>query len=118
MSEWQTVQANRHANAQTLLDWLHTNESRVRASVERGTEDTDGSVLPIVTRVAESRGIKVGRLQPESDGIVSVTLQNQPFNDLIAWIAELQGTHGVAVLRASVDAQETPGLVNAQLRLQ
>ncbi len=118
LSDWQSIQANRHANAQTLLDWLQANKSRVQASLARGVEESASSVLPVVTRTAESRGIKVGRLQPESDGVVSVTLQSQPFNDIVAWIGELQGAHGVAIIRASIDAQETPGLVNAQLRFQ
>ena len=118
VSDWRTVQANRHGNAITLLGWLRANESRVRATLAQGDDQSGNAVLPTVTRAAESRGIKVGRLQPESGGAVSVTLQDQPFNDVIAWIAELQSTQGVSVVRASIDAQETPGLVNAQLRLQ
>ncbi len=119
LSDWRTVQANRHGNAQVLRDWLLANESRVRAaSAAQGVEDSGRSVLPVVARAAESRGIRMGRLQPESGGVVGVTLQGQSFNDLIAWIAELQDTQGITVIRASIDAQETPGLVNAQLRLR
>ncbi len=118
MSDWQATQANRHANARTLLEWLRANEARVRAAAEQAPEETGRSILPLVTRAAEARGLKVGRLQPESDGVVSVTLQGQPFNDVVAWIAALENDEGIAVIRASIDAQETAGRVNAQLRLQ
>ena len=118
LSDWQSVQANRHGNAQVLLDWMRANESRVRSAVERGAAEPSRSILPVVTRAAEARGLKVGRLQPESDGVVSVTMQEQSFNDLIAWIAALEDDEGIAVIRASIDAQEAPGMVNAQLRLR
>lgn len=118
LSDWQAAQANRHANARTLLEWLRANESRVRAVAEQAPEDSGRSILPLVTRAAEARGLTVGRLQPESGGVVSVTLQGQGFNDVIAWIAALKEDEGIAVIRASIDAQEAAGRVNAQLRLQ
>lgn len=118
MADWQATQATRHGNARSLLEWMQINESRVRAAVDQGTIEPSRSILPIVTRAAEARGLKVGRLQPESDGVVSVTLQGQSFNDVIRWIAELDDTEKIGVIRVSVDAQDTPGLVNAQLRLQ
>ena len=118
LSDWQSVQTNRHGNAQALVDWMRANESRVRSAVQQGAVEPNRSILPVVTRAAEARGLKVGRLQPESDGVVSVTLQGQSFNDLIAWVAALQDAEGIAVVRASIDAQEDPGMVNAQLRLR
>ena len=75
------------------------------------------SLLPIVTREANSQGIRLNRLQPESDGAVSVVLQAQSFNAVIEWLARLQQAHNVSVQRVSVDAEGKPGLVNAQIRL-
>ena len=118
VAAWEEAQADRRTDARNLLDWLKANETRARSAVEQGGNETTRSILPIVTRAAEARGLKVGRLQPESDGVVSVTLQDQAFNDLIGWIADLGDNQGITVVRASIDAQETAGLVNAQLRLQ
>ena len=118
LSDWQATQTSRHANARTLLEWLQASESRVRAASRQAPEESGRSILPLVTRAAEARGLKVGRLQPESDGIVSVTLQGQAFNDVIAWIEALEDEEGIAVIRASIDAQEAAGRVNAQLRLR
>ncbi len=118
LAEWQTSQASRHAHAEDLLDWLRANEARAKAAVKQGADQPSRSILPLVTRAAEARGLKVGRLQPESDGIVSVTLQGQPFNAVIGWVADLHDSEGITAIRASIDAQETAGLVNAQFRLQ
>ena len=118
LADWQATQASRHSQAENLLEWLAANETRVRAAAHQDAEAPTRSILPIVTRAAEARGLNFGRLQPESDGIVSVTLQGQPFNEVIGWIADLYTSEGIAVVRASIDAQETMGLVNAQLRLQ
>jgi len=118
LSDWHAAQVYRHASASVLLEWLRANESRVRNAAEQAPEDFDRSILPLVTRSAEARGLKVGRLQPESDGVVSVTLQNQAFNDVIAWVAALEDDEGITVVRASIDAQGAPGMVNAQLRMR
>lgn len=118
LADWHWTQTNRHGNAISLVEWLRANESRVRAAVAQGDNEPSRSILPIITRAAEARGLKVGRLQPESGGVVSVTLQGQPFNDVVAWVAALEDSEGITVIRASIDAQKAAGVVNAQLRLQ
>lgn len=119
LADWQSREASRHRNAQNLVVWLQANEARLRAV----SDQSDGPqsarpIIPVVTKAAEVKGLKVSRLQPEADGVVSVILQDQRFNDLMAWIAELQDAQGVQVVRASVDSQGALGYVNAQIRLQ
>ena len=74
--------------------------------------------MPIITRTADAQGLQLNRLQPETNGVVSVVLQAQPFNDIVSWVAQLNENNGVTVLRASVDSQGMPGYVNAQVRFQ
>ena len=120
LADWQSREASRHLQAQNLLAWLQANQSRLRAAGEQdeGGPQTSRPIIPIVTRAADAKGLEVSRLQPESDGVISVVLQDQKFNDLMAWIAELHDAEGVRVVRASVDSQGEPGYVNAQIRLQ
>ena len=73
--------------------------------------------MPLITREANAQGIRLNRLQPESDGAVSVVLQAQPFNTVVEWLDRLQKTHSIEVQRISLDAEGQPGLVNAQIRL-
>lgn len=119
ISDWRETSDNRYRNAQAQLDWMKANEARGRAVARAGASAGGGrSLLPIITRSAQAQGIQVNRLQPESNGVVSVSIQNQPFNDLLRWLHQLQENNGVAVLRLAVDAQDRPGIVSAQIRLQ
>ncbi|MGE0622613.1 MAG: type II secretion system protein GspM [Pseudomonadales bacterium] len=119
ISDWRAVEANRYQNAQSTWEWMQANESKARARATQvgGAQTSDRSLMPLVTREANTLGIRLNRLQPESDGAVSVVVQAQPFNTLVQWLDRLQSTHNIAVQRISVDAEGKPGLVNAQIRL-
>ena len=119
VSDWRELANNRFENAQSTLDWVHTNEARVRAAVRAQAPRGAGpSLLPVITRAAEAQGLALNRLQPESNGAVTVMLQAQPFNEVMKWVHNLQENNGVTILRISVDAQGEPGYVNAQLRIR
>ncbi|MAT83175.1 MAG: hypothetical protein CMD39_02685 [Gammaproteobacteria bacterium] len=118
VSDWRSVAHNRYQNAQANLDWFRANESRARALASSGTATSDRSLVPVITRSAQAQGIQINRFQPESSGAVSVTIQAQPFNDLLRWLHQLQENNGVTVLRLAIDAHDRPGIVNAQIRLQ
>jgi type II secretory pathway component PulM len=99
---------------------MQANESRARARVSQpgsGGASSERSLLPLVTREANTLGIRLNRLQPEADGAVSVVVQAQPFNTVVQWLDRLRTAHNIDVQRISVDAEGTPGLVNAQIRL-
>ena len=119
ISDWQALAINRYQNAQETWEWMQVNETNARARVRQASSSSAGerSLLPLVTREANSQGIRLNRLQPESDGAVSVVVQAQPFNTLIAWLDRLQTAHNIDIQRISVDAEGQPGLVNAQIRL-
>ena len=119
ISDWQTLESNRFQNAQATWDWMQANEADARAKARQASsgQDRERSLLPLVTREANSQGIRLNRLQPEADGAVSVVVQAQPFNAVIEWLARLQDSHDVTVQRVSVDAEGKPGLINAQIRL-
>lgn len=120
VADWRETQHNRYQNAQAALDWMRANESRARA-VARSAAAGDGagrSLLPVITRSAQAQGIQVNRLQPEANGVVSVAIQSQPFNDVLRWLHQLQENNGVTVLRLAVDADDRAGIVNVQVRLQ
>jgi general secretion pathway protein M len=120
VSDWRDIEHNRYQNAQAELDWMTANEVRARAVARSasGAGDGERSLLPVITRSAEAQGIRVNRLQPESNGVVSVSIQGQQFNALMQWLHQLQENNGVSVLRLAVDSEGRPGMVNAQIRLQ
>ena len=118
--DWHTHEKRRLDNAQRLLEWVTLNEGRARAAAkgaEQRNEVGTGSILPAITQAAEAAGIRLARLQPESGGAVSVSLEQQSFEQVVAWLAKLGDDDGVRVVQASLDAHRAPGFVNAQLRL-
>jgi general secretion pathway protein M len=120
ISDWRSVADNRYQNAQATWSWMQANEADARSRAKASAASPGGgrSLLPLVTREANGQGIRLNRLQPEADGAVSVVIQAQPFNDVIQWLARLQNAHSVSVQRISVDAEGTPGLINAQIRMR
>ena len=119
VSDWRELAVNRQQNAQSLHDWLRANETAARQAATSRTGNTQGrrSLTPLVTKAAAAHQITVNRLQPEANGIVSVSVQRQPFNKIISWISQMEENNGVSVERASIDGVDAPGFVNAQIRL-
>lgn len=118
ISDWRELSENRYINAQSVWDWMQANEANARQSAATGGASPTRSLLPVITRVANGHGLRLNRLQPESDGGVSVVLQAQSFNAMLQWLSDLENQHNVTVARVSLDAEGKPGLINAQLRLQ
>lgn len=121
LADWRDLSENRYTNARSVWDWVQANESQARQAAQgaaRGGGGQTRSLLPVITRAANTHGLKLNRLQPEADGGVSVVLQAQSFNAMLKWLDELERQHKVNVQRVSLDAEGKPGLINAQLRLQ
>lgn len=118
VGDWRADAANRHQNAQQTFDYLKRNEQALKDSVRAGRNPARSSIMRLITQAARARGLQLPRVQPESDGGVSVVLQDQPFNDVLAFVAQLEENNGITVNRASIDSSGTAGRVNAQLRFQ
>ena len=119
LSDWRDIASSRYENAQSLYDWMRANAAGARRAAIAATRggDTRRSILPMITRAANGQGLVLNRLQPETNGAVSVVVQGQSFNALLTWLNQLQENNGIFVQRISLDAEGHPGLVNAQLRL-
>lgn len=118
VADWQYVETNRQQNAQQLFDWLRVNEQAAKQSTANATSNRGSrALIPVITKAADAHNIKVNRLQPESNGVISVVLQQQSFNQIMQWVAQLDENNGVSVERASFDSQDLAGYVNAQIRL-
>ena len=115
-SDWRDLEANRYQNAQELMDFMQANEASARARKTSAT-GAQRSLLPVITRTANVQGLRLNRIQPESDGAVSVVVQAQAFNTLLSWLNALQENNNVSVQRISVDPEGQPGIINAQIRL-
>lgn len=118
IADWREVTHNRYQNAQANLDWLNRNEQRARSAVTSAASGGDRQLLRVITQAAKAHSLQLNRVQPESAGGVSVVLQDQTFNDVLTFVAQLAENNGVAVGRAAIDGSGVPGRVNAQIQFQ
>ena len=90
---------------------------RLRAASSQGRAHR--SLLSLSDQTARQRGLggAIKRVEPEGQDKVRIRLEAAAFDDLVRWLEQLQLGHGVRILRITVEARETPGLVDARLTL-
>jgi general secretion pathway protein M len=118
VADWSHRADARYQRQTAVLEWMQQKEKEARAAGQRseGTPES-GSLLTVVANSAARSGVQLLRYQPEGSGGVSVVLQNQPFNTVIAWLSDLEQRDHVAVKQISIDDQTEPGMVNARINL-
>jgi len=103
------------------VQWMRAQMGRVRQL--RGAvpaQSTAGGVLSFIEQSAAAYNVKqnIKRLEPEGTNGARVLLDGVSFNDLVSWLANLQKQGSVRVDNATLQAQPTPGIVNAHLSLR
>ncbi|MEO8443422.1 MAG: type II secretion system protein M [Gammaproteobacteria bacterium] len=78
------------------------------------------SLVVVIDRSTRERGLggNLKRNQPEGTNGIRLRLENAPFDDLTAWLVEVQASHGLAITSASFDPTGEPGRVNSNLVLE
>ena len=111
------------AEQQALKQWMQraaAEARQLRGSAAATGGDAGRSLLAVVDETAKQAklGPAVKRIQPEGQDLVRVSLEQAPFDDVVAWLAGLQQTQGVSVVDATLDRQPASGLVNARITLR
>ena len=89
---------------------LHLRESGTDSSARR-------NLTSLINRSTSNFGLQVNRLQPNSRGEIQVRLENAPFNELIAWLHQMEYSEGLLVSEASITQAGSVGRVNVTVRL-
>lgn len=118
VSLWSEGANDRYQRQLSVLEWMrsHADEARAAAQSAAGQRTGSDSMLSVVSSTASRAGVKLTRFQPESAGGVSVVIQNQPFNAVVRWIADLDRQQ-IRVRTLSIERQGQSGLVNARINL-
>lgn len=113
-----TLERQNHAAAVSLAEvkelakvYKQLNQSGRAASV------SDGNLTRIVDSTVKNNQLKMTRFQPSSSGDVQVRFENAAFNNIAAWINELESGNGVLVRDLSLTPGSAKGLVNVSVRL-
>jgi general secretion pathway protein M len=83
------------------------------------TQPGGESLVVLVDRTTRTRGLApyLKRNEPDGEASIRLRFENAPFDDLIAWLADVQATQGIGVVTASADPGEVAGRVSASLQL-
>ena len=118
VTEWQAFEQERYSQAQRTLFWIEEQENKARDIVKRNKEE--GEQVPIIqaiTSTASTVGIALDRIQPESNQIVSVAMEEQDFNSILIWLDSLGKQHNISIASLTIVA-DGDGKVNFQGRLR
>lgn len=102
-----------------------TSLQRVDAMVSEITRLRESGARPgarrnltsLVNQSTSALGLPVSRLQPNSRGEIQVRLENAAFDDLLAWLYQMEYREGLLVREVSVTQAGSVGRVNATVRI-
>ena len=124
LGAWQPIRNNnseqqsRYVNELTLTEWIALNKNRLRTLSNSSLTQADtSSAVARITNAANQNKVTLDRLQPESDGSVSISLQNQSFTKVVRWLVQLETQQGLTVLRLGIDKGSKTGEVSGQVRI-
>jgi type II secretory pathway component PulM len=75
------------------------------------------NLTALVNQSTSRHALQVSRLQPNSRGDIQVRLENAVFDDLLAWLDELENREGLLVAEVAITQSGTTGRVNATVRI-
>ena len=108
-----------------LLSWMNVaaNEAKTLKASQRnrkGNSHGNQSLLAMVDQTAKrgKLGPALRRVEPKGRNEVRVKLEDAVFDDLLTWLSQLQGSYQVDVESISIDRQDQPGRVNANITLK
>jgi type II secretory pathway component PulM len=85
---------------------------------EGGAANTAGRNLTALVNESTGRhSLQVSRLQPNSRGDIQVRLENAAFDDLLAWLDDVENREGLLVTEVAITPADSPGRVNASIRI-
>ena len=92
--------------------------SALRAQRQRGAQPARGRNLTVLlNRSAETAGLSITRLQPNSRGAVQLRFESVPFPLLIRWLNTLEQGQGLLLEEVSINQAGAAGVVGATIRV-
>ena len=98
LSDYSQSQQARHVTELALSEWIVLNQEALRQSARQPVRgNSSPALIPSITNAANQNQLKLDRLQPDSDGGVSISLQEQQFDQVLKWLSLLETRQGLSV---------------------
>ena len=82
-----------------------------------GASTAQRNLTALVNQSTGRHGLQVSRLQPNSRGDIQVRLENAVFDDLLAWLDDVENRERLLVTEIAITRSGTTGRVNATIRI-
>ena len=114
---WQPLQAERSTLMRDIARYTNaavTLDAVANAGLGPAPVTSDMPLPTLITTSAETYQLPISRLLPTADA-VEITLENAPFESVIAWILALEQDHGLRIITLTITRRPEPGLVATTL---
>lgn len=82
-----------------------------------GVNTSQRNLTALINQTTSRRGLQVSRLQPNSRGDIQVRLEAAAFDELLAWLDEIENREGLLVTEVAITQSGAGGRVNATIRI-
>lgn len=89
----------------------------MRLREEGGPASSQRNLTALVNQSTSRHGLQVSRLQPNARGDIQVRLEDAAFDDLVAWLDDIENREGLLVTEAAITQAGAAGRVNATIRI-
>lgn len=79
--------------------------------------DNRGSIVEVVDQSLRKHNLKLSGMQPSGNSDVRIRLEQVPFDNLLAWLYEVEVSQGMQIKDISVATGASTGLVSVNMRL-
>lgn len=110
-----TLQNQSTAESLQRVDAMVSEITRLRAGGVASTAQRNLTAL--VNQSTNRYSLQVSRLQPNSRGDIQVRLENAVFDDLVAWLDEIENREGLLVTEVAITRTGSSGRINASIRI-
>ena len=116
-NEMQTLRTAVDTKQRLLIDVARIESTQTSPNVGNRQANNQPLML-LVSDTAPTYGLQPPRTRANGPSGVDVTVQNAPFDAVMAWLVALHNMYGVDVDTASFSPAREPGLVNGNLLLR
>ena len=117
-SDWRVIAEQERDRQFETLSMMKETESQARtAAKDRPADTAEGSLLSLVSSLAQAQGINPNRLQPEGENAVSLWFDDVAFSSVMQLLERMGAIPGLEVQQLVIDGSEEPGQVRARIVL-
>lgn len=110
--------SSKYKNKLEGYEWMESKKEETKALLAVKTSEREGSLLSVASNTAKGHNLSFTNFEPEGDERLRLRLENVKFNDLVAWLGELEVSQGVSAVDIAMDSGTSTGYVNVRLTLQ